>query len=566
MCTFAYIHLLCRCSFHLIITRFDNQPIFFRSRISWSPKFVNIATNDFLKKLATQNRDEYDLEAALEVFFSFDYNDIAARAVITMPVPPDESWRIGVNEKEFEAKLKASNHDLKKVADALGLNLIKCLWYYYHCYRPCRQWDFERDKEAFHDALLKARGNLRKAAIILGKRYDSCLWFYDSKYRFSPLHKEYKAVEERLSESCAICEDSGGSNLLLCSECPKSYHASCLSLEENDGVEDEWICPACNPGFSCPNCSKSFRKESGLKNHLRRCDASAMTDSDNSRRDQEEDDDNSAPENSDVQEDESMPSDFPPMSCFPTSRTSGQKRTGLSSLSTPVALNPSTRLPGRFPVPPVRNCAISGANKRKEIEAIDPATMARLRLFPSVSDAARMSKINRTTLAKVCKEGGGIIEGIFYRFTSDGAKTKESNQSDPRKVKIRFRPDDSDYFRGEDLIDQKEKEWASMDAEVSAAQAGRPLAFIEEQKRLKEQQAEANHVSTRIDDNISDAASIASETSSHNAAAMGAAVAAAAAAAAPTVTTSEIRDPGTSTSPNDVGLPGGPSDEVDGLI
>lgn len=525
---------------------------------------MNIATNDFLKKLATQNRAEYDLEAAMEVFFSFDYNDIAARAVITMPVPPDESWRIGVNEKEFEAKLKASNHDLKKVADALGLNLIKCLWYYYHCYRPCRQWDFERDKEVFHDALLKARGNLRKAAIILGKRYDSCLWFYDSKYRFCPLHKEYKAVEERLSESCAICEDSGG-NLLLCSECPKSYHASCLSLvEENDGVEDEWICPACNPGFSCPNCSKRFRKESRLKNHLRRCDASAMTDSDNSGMDQEEDDDNSAPENSDVQDDESMPSDLPPMPCFPASSTSEKKTT--ASLSTPVALNPFTRPQGRLPVPPVRNSAIVGTNNRKEIEAIDPVTMARLRLFPSISDAARMSKINRTTLAKVCKEGGGIIEGIFYRFTSDGAKTKESNQSDPRKVKIRFRDDNSYHFRGEDLIDQKEREWASMDAEVSAAQAGRRLAFIEEQKRLKEQQAEANHLSTRIEDNIPDAeATIASEISPHNAATMGAAVAAAAAAAAPTVTASEIRDAGTSTPPNDVGL-GGLSDEVDGLI
>lgn len=535
----ACIYMLCRFSIHLTITLFDNQLIIIRPRVSWNHKFVNIATNDFLKKLATQNRAEYDLEAVMEVFSSFNYNDIAARAVITMPVPPDESWRIGVNEKEFEVKLKSSNHDLKKVADALGLNLIKCLWYYYHCYRPCRQWDFERDKEAFHDALLKARGNLHKAAVILGKRYDSCLWFYDSKYRFSPLHKEYKAVEERWNQSCAICEDSGG-NLLLCSECPKSYHASCLSLEENDGVEDEWICPACNPGFPCPNCSKRFRRESGLKNHLRRCDASAMTDSDNSRRDQEADDDSSAPENSGVQEDESMPSDLPLMSSFPVSGTSEKKRT--AGLSTPVALNPSIRLPaGQFPVPQVRNFSISGTlatNKRKEIEAINPATMARLRLFPSISDAARMSKINRTTLSKACKEGGGIIEGIFYRFTSDGAKTKESNQSDlPRKFKICFRPDDSDNlnFNGKDLVDKKERDWAAIDAKRASMdaeiKAGRPLAFFEEQKRLKEN----------------------------------AAVAAAAAAAAPTGNTSEIKDAGTSTPPNDVGL-GGPSDEVDGLI
>ena len=77
---------------------------------------------------------------------------------------------------------------------------------------------------------------------------------------------------------------------------------------------------------------------------------------------------------------------------------------------------------------------------------------------------------------------------------------------------------------------------------------------------MKEQQANANHVSTRIDNNGPNAeTTIASEISSHNAA-----VAAAAAAAAPG-NTSEIKGAGTSTPPNDVGL-GGPSDEVDGLI
>ena len=84
-------------------------------------------------------------------------------------------------------------------------------------------------------------------------------------------------------------------------------------------------------------------------------------------------------------------------------------------------------------------------------------------------------------------------------------------------------------------MDKKERDWAAIDAKRASMdaeiKAGRPLAFFEEQKRLKEN----------------------------------AAVAAAAAAAAPTGNTSEIKDAGTSTPPNDVGL-GGPSDEVDGLI
>lgn len=435
---------------------------------------MNFATNNFLEALSTQNRAEYDLEAAMEIFWSYDYNDIAARAVITMPVPPDESWKIGVDEKEFEDKLKASNHDLKKVADALGVNLIKCLWYYYHCFRPCRQWDFQRDKDAFHYALLEARGDLRKAATILGRRYDSCLWFYDSKYRFSPLHQEFKAAEKRFSEEeerCASCQGAGD-DLLPCSECSKSYHTSCLFLEEAESVEGEWICPDCRPGFSCPNCSKGFRKESGLNNHLRYCTALPLTDSDGSIKDQEENDDKSAHANSFVQEQTPVPS-------------------ALVKITAPVVSNPPTRPPDQFPIPPVISSFARSNNlkgvyrneikycplriKRKqmskaltinfhsffctaEVEAIDPATMTRLRLFPSVNHAARMSTINRTILAKVCNEGGGVIEGIFYRFTSDGSNPAEPNQSGPRTLSIRQHRARGDV-KSEALVSQKEKEW-----------------------------------------------------------------------------------------------------------
>jgi len=515
-----------------------------RCRISWSPKFVNIATNDFLKKLSTENRAEYDIEAAMEIFWSYDYNDIAARAVITMPVPPDESWKIGVNEKDFEAKLKASNHDLKKVADALGINLIKCLWYYYHCYRPCRQWDFERDKDTFHDALLNARGNLRKAATILGKRYDSCLWFYDSKYRFSISHQKYKKEENRIIEQgeyCALCEETG-EDLLPCSSCPKSYHTSCVSLEEADIPEGDWICPACNPaGFPCPHCSKSFRKEGGLSNHLRHCGASQSSDSDSSSNtDEKQLDDISAhtSSNSEAEKEEPAPSGIstPQISSLPVSNNSAQ--TSTTVVSTSAVLNPSTRPPGRFPIPPVHS-SIPRSSSPKEVEAIVPATMTRLRLFPSVSDAARMSNVNRTTLAKICKEGGGIMEGIFYRFTTD--------EPNPSQDGLQNRSIGSaGDATSKDLVNRMEKEWASKEAKIQAAQAGRALALIEEQKRrLKEQQTEPCHISDRTEDNAPDAlVQIMPAVSSQNSATTSAEPAAessaqAAAAAVDTVDTSD---------------------------
>ena len=296
--------------------------------------------------MSAENRAHSDLEAALEIFWSYDYNDIAARAVITMPIPPDESWKIGVDEMDFEARLKASNHDLKKVADALGIHLVRCSWYYYHCYRPCRQWDMERDKDTFHDAVLKARGNLRKAATILGKRYDSCLWFYDSKYRFSLLHQEYKKEENRIIELgkyCALCEETG-EDLLPCSKCPKCYHTSCLSLEEGNIPEGDWICPACNPGFPCPHCLKRFRTEGGLSNHLRLCEASQSSDSgdDSSSKNEKETDDRSASSNCEAEKKATAPS-----ASLPVSATT-------SGVSASAVDNPSTRSPGlgKFPIPP----------------------------------------------------------------------------------------------------------------------------------------------------------------------------------------------------------------------
>ncbi len=40
---------------------------------------------------------------------------------------------------------------------------------------------------------------------------------------------------------CEICEDGG--DLMLCDNCPRSFHQECLKLE--DVPDGEWKCPKC---------------------------------------------------------------------------------------------------------------------------------------------------------------------------------------------------------------------------------------------------------------------------------------------------------------------------------
>ena len=129
---------------------------------------------------------------------------------------------------------------------------------------------------------------------------------------------------------------------------------------------------------------------------------------------------------------------------------------------------------------------------------MDPATMTRLWLFVSVSYAARMSDLNRTTLAKICKEGGGILNGVFYRFTTDEPNCSQIGQQNEIK---RSGPTST----SKDLISRIEKEWASKEAKIEAAQAGRALALTKEQIRPKEQEAQSLHFSDRTEGNAPDA-------------------------------------------------------------
>ena len=46
-------------------------------------------------------------------------------------------------------------------------------------------------------------------------------------------------------ELCAICRDGG--DLILCDNCPRSFHLSCLKLKEEDIPEGNWYCSRCAP-------------------------------------------------------------------------------------------------------------------------------------------------------------------------------------------------------------------------------------------------------------------------------------------------------------------------------
>lgn len=75
----------------------------------------------------------------------------------------------------------------------------------------------------------------------------------------SPSLLNQKIKREKIKtnrESCAICRDGG--DLLLCDNCPKSFHLDCLKLKKNDIPEGSWYCPTCLPKIN-------RRKETSLK-------------------------------------------------------------------------------------------------------------------------------------------------------------------------------------------------------------------------------------------------------------------------------------------------------------
>jgi hypothetical protein len=61
------------------------------------------------------------------------------------------------------------------------------------------------------------------------------------------LGKKIKRSESKKinRELCSICRDGG--NLLLCDNCPRSFHIECLKIKEENIPEGKWYCPMCAP-------------------------------------------------------------------------------------------------------------------------------------------------------------------------------------------------------------------------------------------------------------------------------------------------------------------------------
>ena len=94
------------------------------------------------------------------------------------------------------------------------------------------------------------------------------------------LNKKIKRNENKKinRELCSICRDGG--NLLLCDNCPRSFHIECLKIKEENIPEDNWYCPICAPKIqkkleknqSMPNLPEDKEKERKrlIKNEKRR--------------------------------------------------------------------------------------------------------------------------------------------------------------------------------------------------------------------------------------------------------------------------------------------------------
>jgi hypothetical protein len=53
--------------------------------------------------------------------------------------------------------------------------------------------------------------------------------------------KKEKVKKNRIN--CSICRTGG--ELLLCDNCPKSFHLECLKMKQSEIPEGDWYCPGC---------------------------------------------------------------------------------------------------------------------------------------------------------------------------------------------------------------------------------------------------------------------------------------------------------------------------------
>ncbi len=57
-------------------------------------------------------------------------------------------------------------------------------------------------------------------------------------------NKSFNEKKEKFNRNvCSICRDGG--DLILCDNCPKSFHLRCLKLKDTDIPPGDWYCTTC---------------------------------------------------------------------------------------------------------------------------------------------------------------------------------------------------------------------------------------------------------------------------------------------------------------------------------
>lgn len=116
-----------------------------------------------------------DIEGALEITKSFNYNADSVKALLQCSDPLSESW-CSFEQSEFASAIQTNQGNLEAVAIFLQKDVKSCAWYFYHKFRPAQ------------------------------RRKDTTLTHY---------HDEF----------CYICY--GEDSVIECCDCPKAYHSEC---------------------------------------------------------------------------------------------------------------------------------------------------------------------------------------------------------------------------------------------------------------------------------------------------------------------------------------------------
>lgn len=95
----------------------------------------------------------------------------------------------------------------------------------------------ENKKKSSHASIHKRKQKLNKSQINKNKQI-----LVDSGSQDIPDNMEQKR-EKKNRNSCSICRNGG--DLLLCDNCPKSFHLECLKLKASDIPEGSWYCTNC---------------------------------------------------------------------------------------------------------------------------------------------------------------------------------------------------------------------------------------------------------------------------------------------------------------------------------